>query len=529
MRTRLLLFLFTIPAFHFTANAQEVSPCIFYWGALEARFSYVENTGTYVATLNLTREAINEAIKREPRLWNGATLQDTLSFELDGLSVRSNYNQPEVYQAVLPNLKAALFNLEAGDQVLIDQITLPDGKKASITWLIEGSKNLPPVSNRIRNTVQSDIASVQWGQQFFAHGETRFLTTAEFWDMLLFEPMVTYQNPRPNQPKLWDLMISNEDGYVLRAQANANEAKDLNEVRARIDREQKYIKPGAAVWFGVWDVETEEADTNALDTIATFDPVTLTEQVTILRRNDIRYLNLGAAELVSCHIVEDHDPRRFLKYEDKHRYNFHWGAMTNQLNWNSLYGQAYVSGDGLQQIHADKAMTNWSGQLNKKDILHMLRQRPKLYLDILPLSDFNFTIEYKGNIQAIHNEAVPDAFVKKIERELQAGEVIRITQIQARASPLRYILSYSTEAQNLIETTLNRKIENVETLAGAGVPFTRIALPVKDFKVLQQALKNTPGLWFQVDDIDLTQITLELEVRDEDHKPALVPVDPKGN
>lgn len=59
------------------------SPFILFWGTFQAGFEYLPATGRYLAEIHISPEELQEAIQREPRLWNGQSLEQRLTVSAD--------------------------------------------------------------------------------------------------------------------------------------------------------------------------------------------------------------------------------------------------------------------------------------------------------------------------------------------------------------------------------------------------------------------------------------------------------------
>ncbi len=499
----------------------EPKPYIFYWGNFEVRLNYEAHADQYKATLNLTAEALREAIKQEPRLWTGETLTQRLSFKFNGISVSSDYNRPEVYETLQIVLKSNTKALQEGDQVVISNISLPEGPKGQITIVIEKSAVAPtPV-------VKPEITSIFWGGKTFVQGEKRYVTVSEFWKMLQSEALVRFSDQKEVQPKAWNVALYNEKGAVIRARADRIDALSTEQLRARLGQETETIKPGAVLSFSAWELQAYEASPETLDTIITFDPVTYEETVQIITKSGGVVNLLPATELISLSIVKDLDPRRFLKVEDLKDYTFKWSALTEYIP-RSVFAQSYISKGLGNRIHGDGSITMWSSRFTKKEILLMLREKPQLFQGKIPLEDFNFTISYNGYGKLIEHGKVPAELIEKLEKELKPGEVLKITGLQARENPVRYIVM-PMGANNKPNYGVKFSVKEVETLAiDNDQHLARFTLAVPEFDAIRPKLENLDDIWLQYGDIDLTQFTFELEVRDEDPKPALPATKTRG-
>jgi len=523
----LIFFPLAIPAgavewFDQSENAQQApSPYILYWGSLEARFAYDKSTDAYTSELKLSPEAVLEAIKREPRLWDGQTLLETLALEVNGMVIRSDYNHPETYQASLEPLKAMIKALKEGDRITFQKIQLPGDKYGSLNLLI-GRSEFPMKAE----TKRYGVSTVHWGKNSFAPGEKRFMTAAEFWDMLLSEPQLEYTNQTFRKPEQWNVGVFTEQDPFFRSWVDRSDALNFYQLRERLEEEYDNIKPGAIIQFSAWGI-LDDAPKNELDTFIISDPITKEKTSTVVYPGSRIALGFAAEEVISCRIISDLDPRRFLKLEDQHTFQIKWGVFSENV-YGSVFAQAYYTLDEAGTLYADNSKTLWNNRLTKKEILAMLRQKPEFSLDKKPLTDFNFTLTYQERDYFVEQGQAPADLVKKLERELKPGEIVRVSGIQARANPGRFVVGPAQALKNHVE--LDSKIQTAEAqdvlISGEKHQVLRLNLPVAEFEALRPKLEKTPGIWLQQGDIDLTSFAFEFEVRDEDHKPPL-PVNKK--
>ncbi|MFM9948954.1 MAG: hypothetical protein ACKV1O_13525, partial [Saprospiraceae bacterium] len=322
------------------STQQEPCPYILYWGGLEARFTYDKPGDGYTSEMRISPEAVWEAIKREPRLWNGETLQETLTLEVSGITVSSDYIKPEVYQACLKPLQGVAKILKEGDRMIIEKIYLPDGKYGSVTLLIGPSEfQFHPKSEARRY----GVSAVHWGKNTFAQGEKRFMTVAEFWDMLLSEPQIEYTNQTFRKPEQWNVGIFNQQDPLLRLWADRSDALNFNQLRERLEEEYDNIKPGAIIQFSAWGI-LDDAPKSELDTFIISDPLTKEKTSIVVYPGSGIALGFAAEEVISCRIISDVDPRRFLKREDQHTYQIKWGVFSESIP-KSVFAQAYYTLD----------------------------------------------------------------------------------------------------------------------------------------------------------------------------------------
>ncbi len=494
----------------------EPKPYIFYWGSLQTRLAYDEIRSQYNAELQLTPEALLEAIKREPRLWTGETLYPRFSLKFNDIVVSSDYNRPEVYGAIFPKLETAAKALQEGDQVVLSNISLDDGLKGQIRILI--GKPAPPAHST--PLAKPQITAIYWGGKTFAQGEKRYVTVSEFWKILESEASVRLADQKEVKLQTWNVALYNEKGVVVRARADRKDALTIEQLRARLAQEKAAIKPGASISFSTWDLQDPEPLQEALDTVITFDPVTYAETVQIVRKGGGVVNLFPATELMRLALVDDQDPLRFLKTADLNDYTLSWHTLSGFIP-KSVFAQAYRCKGYDKWVHSDGIMTMWNNHFTKKQILQMLQETPQLFRGETPLSDFNFTISYNGYGKLIEQGKVPADLIEKLEKELKPGEVVKITGLQARENPVRYVVM-TMGANYEPDSGVKFSVKEAETLEiDNNRHLTRFTLTVAEFDAIRPKLENMDGIWLQYGDIDLTPFTFELEVRDEDPKPNL--------
>ncbi len=498
----------------------EKKPYTFYWGPFEIRLVYVESRNHYAGGISLSAEEVWEAInQREPRLWTGETLQPGVAFNLNGIAVRSEYNRPTVYQAALPLLQNATKGLRQGDEVLIDKIELPDGMLGQISISITQS-SAPPAPESEKS---ADISGIYWGTSAFLWCENRYMTVTELSKMLNTAPTVRFTNNQSKEPKELSFSLANEKGMAIRAQAYQNGSLTPYQLRQRLTEEKALVKPGATITFGAWDLQDPAAV--SFDTIITFDPVTYEQTVQIVSREGVVKADL-AMRLFSVTLVDDLDPRRSLSSLDLKSYAFQWGIFVQDIP-RSMYARSFTTAGSTNRQHSDSPINMWSGRFTKKQLLQIFAEKAKLFQGEKQLSDFNFTLNYKGKGQLIENGNIPADLLKKLEQELKPGETISITGIQARENPFRHIVQLAGAGGNNPELKVFLERAYVRP-AYDDQHLVHLLLPEKEFNTVYESLKTEKNIWFQYGDIDLSPVTFELEVKDEDPKPELPVTKTKG-
>ncbi len=482
-------------------QSPEPTPYNFYWGSLSGKFMYDSFSKSYSLELESSPEEVREALKREPRLWNGKSLEQHLAFSCDGLPVRTDYNNEAVYAGVRSALEERIARLSSADVLELRELRLPNGETATvrITLGIEPPNWLP----RQRSEVQwqtdagrehSAFLNLQWSEKHLV--DQQFFTEAEFWNYIQNTPTIKFkagnESVEPQTPTKFSCRITGPEGQILRQLNEYENAYTLEQLRAELQIIRLELKPGAIVWITGW-VDSRKAG----------DPHSSTQ------------MRSGSAVF---QLVGPYDPRRFLRRADRKTYFLEWGNLS--LSFASSYACTYRDNNGTF-IHTDNPKQQRVATLAKTEIIRMLQLPARLYREKELLPDFNFTLDFKGYGVLIKNAEVPADLIQKLERALQAGDVLKITGIQARAGgPMQVVLP--THALGRLRTVATRhslgnfKVETLESGELSRVVFSAAAA-----NILRNELKNEPGFYLQYGDIDLLNSTVELEVRADDPKPTL--------
>ncbi len=505
----------------------EPTPYIFYWGAFQAKFNYASATNEYFAEIHISPDEFREAIKREPRLWTGETLLQRLSMVINGQEIKSDYYNPEIYKTTLPAIQSMAEKLSDTDYIKAGNIKLPEGKSGEIFIYLDGAQpGWIPKANAEPNKQGPVITEVFWGKQSFAPMEDRYVTVGEFWDIIGSQPLIRYKDAPDRTPRMFNLAISNAGEPILRYNGGEKDAYDLEALRERLRAHEQKIKPGAVVHIAAWDAHDIDIALRqaSMDTIITFDPVTYQQTTTYVTSNGSLRPAPAASELIALRLVTDADPRRLMRESGARSFRVEWGPYSASFP-NRMYGESYVQSGTGEHLYVDPRVESHSNKLTKKDILQMLRTPLTLFMGNVALTDFNFTLDYKGYGTLITDGVVPEDLIRRLERDLQAGESIRLTGFQARTGASRKAIATQAAFQHVTREYTAEKFEMIPIDRRSGTEaLISLLMKPEDFKALQEKVAGKPDIWFQYGEIDLSPVTFVLEIRNEDPKPALRPL-----
>ncbi len=497
----------------------EPSPYILFWGAFQAKFEYLPATGRYLAEIHISPEELQEAVKREPRIWNGTSLEQHLSLEIGGRTFASDYNDPDVYRQKQADLSALFTALQPIGYLSLERIALPGGKWGNVNIFLDGKKpkwvTSPPTIPIEPRTPVYDYST--WGSQRFSPGESRFMTEAQFWSLIQAIPTVFFADGHTRTPEKWGLAIVSNGGVVLRPPDGPDGARSLEQLRARLQELKDQIRPGVKIWLSAWDLTQPAPEAPAVDTVITFDPETYKESVSIVRRDGPA--RLISHEVAGITILPPYDPRLLLSESDTRSYRLECGPYP--ADFIGRYAVSYTGAQG-ERLYADAPVSQRTYKNTRNDILQMLRSPLRFFRGNEPLTDWNLTIDYKGLGVAVKNGEVPGDLLAQLERELQPGDVLRFTGLQARTGGPRQIAMPKTTFHELAGIFSGYNLKEVRM----GQDLVGLFVPPDTYESLRTQLGARPDLYWQYGDIDLSTVTLELEVRSEDPKPPLKPAAP---
>lgn len=297
---------------------------IFYWGKQQCDLS---EANAYNAGLEMSPEAFRQMILTAPRLWNGTTLVQRLTFKINELLVSS-----QDYLTQLAQIDAKIGpSIKVGNTVKITELSLAEGLWGAIDCRI-GLQTEPTAvsygnwSGHINSYLNENFVDrVTWGREdIYENSDRNFFTVNEFWQTIRQEPALEwrpFQKPLPLR-----CMI----GFTTKEKASFDLVTPLEEgtysnVLTNLENYRHMVHPGAIVAL-------------QLQTAGQYDQ--------LYRKN--------------MFIVADDDPRlRLRNKRDQHELEFHWGDIwTEKIP--GLYLQRFTTPQG-ESILADPPITRSSG------------------------------------------------------------------------------------------------------------------------------------------------------------------------
>lgn len=470
----------------------EFPPYKFFWGALIASFRYEKTSGMYEADIAASPEEFREAIKREPRLWDGKAMIKHFSFSCGNATVQSDTDDESVYQQSRRPLEELAGSLTREQTLQLRGFALPDGKPGLIRITLAGTPPnwLPRQQSEIYYQTDAGretgfLEPLIWGNGDHSNTNRQYFTVAEFFSLINTTPKITGSERAKSirTAERFNLQVTGPDGKTLFPAGSPDKPCSLATLRSTLENIRTELYPGVVVW------------------------ITGGEQS---GQDDAGILFAGSVFV----LVNPADPRLFLTREDQQTYYFEWGNLS--ANFGKMYARSFRDARS-RSLDADHPVNRRIDGLQKSEILRMLRLPARLYCGDALLPDINFTVDYNGYGVLVKNSEVPADLIEKLERELKSGDVLRITGFQARTTAPRWITC--TDA-GMRAANLRFEAQTMKVCSFGEMQLIRLAVGPESFGNLRDQLQEVQGAWFQYGDIDLSTVTLELVVRHDQDFPV---------
>jgi beta-lactamase regulating signal transducer with metallopeptidase domain len=403
----------------------EPTPYIFYWGVLQCKLERESQSGQVYGSIECSAVEFREALKREPRIWNGKSLEQHLSFELERLKVSSDYNNEQLYAGQRKSLEELCGTLPDDAVLHIRNLRLPDGSIASIE-LLPGGKTpswLPAKNGEINaRVIESPGISefpVRWGAAY--DDEQLFFTEDEFWKIIQEQPEII-KNNQPIRVDSVKLRINDwaQNQSIL---LPTTEYQSLESACERLHELKDQIKPGVSIHLSAG----MHLSTPVYDTI-----------IYLYRTPDIYMRNILTNTIGHFRIVAEDDPRRTLRRSQSNDFVLEWGNF-NSTRIFDRFAKVFTQPDG-SVIVPDAPYTYNNFMHTRRELLEMMRLPRRLYREQELLGSFACEIVYKAQRYEIPVEGTPPALLlERLEKELQPGDKLSIEMIRAGNADLRSV------------------------------------------------------------------------------------------
>ncbi|MEI6412117.1 MAG: M56 family metallopeptidase [Bacteroidota bacterium] len=522
--------------------AAEPSPYILYWGLIQCKFEH-EASGRYVAEAHISPDAFIESLKREPRLWNGTSLEPKLAFQLENQAVRAEYYDDKVYASYRKDLETLVMGFKKGDVIKLNKIPLAGGEFGTVYVYLDGESPswLPkkhsetyyrtdPANESIKSRYQ-----LNWGEKPKGQPERYFYGVSEFWDLLRQIPEIYDQTTDRYYPAD-NLIVSLIDSPLEFAQRynrlGENAVYSWSELYDLFSTKKDKVAPGSTVYL-----DWRQKNVDSLESVTV---VNLDGRIEQLKKGEYNLQTIAIFDL-----VPDGDPRIGLRISDRHEYTFEWGNFTSRFI--NRYAVSYPLPESplrekiieldqrttpvnppLHQVaplrmYADRKTEIENHLLSVKDILEMIKLTPRLSKEQNLLKEASFYMQYRDRTVKVENGVCPADMVAFMEQHLVPQEIIYLSGFSAPGVDLGAVfVKLEVKADNpkpLLKTTSGKQIANAANQVRIETPvpnpmldYTRIAFFVPSNCRATLYITNISGIviWSQKSDYQAGTQTIDL-------------------
>lgn len=469
----------------------EPTPYIFYWGQFQCAIFRDPGTDTYFGNAHLTPAEFRESVLREPRLWDGnaKTLLPAISLKVRCLAifegrnedssvftpekraevfdfasiskpgngiifsnsvlVQSDYNRSDLYAASAKGIGDLAFEVQPGEFVNLSDLTLPNGKMATIDLVIDANKT----GYRPRGIVQIQSSNtfyrmssnrpehLAWGAGVWETLQVReSLTADDFWEMLRESPLfaLTGDTLPVTERKILLMRVPAEPVAVeLNMMYDIRDLKTSTEENwRRLAEYKELIEAGTRIFLEAAPIGSP--------------PEILSEKVTAPAFSEGSKSMLTVA---SFDILPQDDVRTVPQPNSRHRFTFEWGKFSRTSGM--LFGTSVTDRSG-KRVSADPPFSHYTFDLSVADVLAMLTQTPHLWKEDKPLANTRFRVRYSDELMADYDPAkggLPADFVAALKSRLKPHEHIILEGFEADGADLRN-LSHFVEPHEGVQKPL---------------------------------------------------------------------------
>lgn len=431
-------------------SVKEPTSWILYWGGIQCKFEKDEMTGKYTAETPVSLDLLKESFKREPRLWNGVSLEKNIQFKFSNLLVSSNYDNPDVYDACRKSLNDFLNNYQPDQDLWITQLTLPEGKTGSIHLLLNpDDPSWLPVHNPEKK--QKPVAFpdpknhvIHWsiGNESFVDRE--FITASQFFQLIQTDPVIEkIENSEPDTIVMMDVnghekviinapetMNGMDHFYLSFSNTNSFETRpfigNLNNIAVMVDRNEKDVltyKPQTTenVIMKIDEIRAQEETLRNI--VVPGCQIALLVDYNNNVNTLFNKLNIGIFR-----IVPDNDPRLSLLKSEKHdNMVFNWGDLTSRIF--QRYARIFSQPDGTI-LYADRPGRSNAEIMTPRKVIQMVQDQAVLVENNKSYANLTYQFQYQHK-QWLMDGNPNTTLLETLKKNLQQGDSIVLTGFKA--------------------------------------------------------------------------------------------------
>ncbi|MCB9355270.1 MAG: T9SS type A sorting domain-containing protein [Lewinellaceae bacterium] len=389
------------------APASEPTPYIFYWGSVQCRIVHDPATGEWYGGVDLSPEEFREALKREPRLYNGQSLEQRFSLQLGNIAVNSDYYDESIYKTVRPEVEAYVAGLDKNDYLQLKNLPLPNGEKAVVYlsfgavapgWLPRNSSQINWAEDPAKIALMEPTVLI-WGDARKSDADRQFFTVEEFWQHMQQTPKIVHADGTEGIADKLVVWVAKPGVFyeMIVAIPAELEGIPIAGIRAKLESVKTRLQPGVMVRIA----QLGNDDQSAL------------------------FSSSGAQSVFS--LVPEGDPRLHLKRDERRDFYFEWGNLGRKFPM--MYARSFGQGDAY--IHADQPYRAEEYSMTAGEIIQMTELAPRLFREKQEVTHFSFRVDYAGRSAVAENGHLPEAFRRWMAERLGDHDLLQISGFRA--------------------------------------------------------------------------------------------------
>ncbi len=349
---------------------------IFYWGSAQAALTAAND---YRATLTLAPPVFRQMFFQSPRLWNGYSMEERVSFRLEGIPVLV-LRHGQAYEALIPELYARVAAQAApGMRFALTDLALTPQLSGAIDFVLEEQPASPFRDELLFSDQryadnswidQRMVANVLWGRESDDVMRRDFFSPQEALQILQQQPAIVWQPGIPLQPVYAEVQIAWASDARHSFRVLLDDPDAYQQLVRYAKQYQFLIEPGTRLTLSLYSDRYDR-----------------------LFEHTMR-------------LVGADDPRLALRrHRDGHRVRLQWGPLEHI--WEHRYLIRMTDSNG-HALSADPMFTV-RYPLGRPHLPELLSTRPTLWIDEERVPDLSFFISLgRQTLRITPEDALPD-------------------------------------------------------------------------------------------------------------------------
>jgi hypothetical protein len=428
------------------------TPYIFYWGLVQTNIEYDNVNNQYFGTIHTSYNTLSECVRREPRLWNGTTLEPELRFRFLEQEMGSRVGDRTAYASARAMLDSLSYEQYKNQTLKIEKIRFPDGKYGTVTLILDEEDPKWLLRRSLTNPGNADPFAwqggtyIQWGNKQYTPAFRQYCTAKQLFDLIQDKPHFV----------LSDGHVLQSDEFAVRAVRNNSSFLDSRDVKT-------------SGWQTYAEVLTK------LDWVRGS-----MVKGTVL----YMYANIGkgGSEIAVFTLVDENDDRLNQNASELADYYLNWGnsgvfARFPQ-GYTTEYFEHFGGKDTVYYLNAGQRFGIEGFEKTPDDLISSFSQPIVLKKNDKVLTDYHFDLSYLDKTMTVNNGELTTAQQAWLKANLKPKTMLKLHHFSGKSFDLNkvYLNVDIVSEQEKAETpkselesvvkALERKMDPIPTLCG---------------------------------------------------------------